>query len=150
MKFRLRGNQEQYLDDTEYWTQGTGNAQDLKLPKPVKGVIDWPEKDLLELAAYAEARADAISGPGDMDWTEIRSLRSLAKRIRSELPKGVTPLKAQNEGKRTNKQRAKEILDEVRACLTRSGHHPSVGCKPYQHIEHALDALLSERNKEKK
>jgi hypothetical protein len=88
MKFRLLGNQDLYLDESAYWTQGTKRALDGFLMPPDNGILDWSEQDLKELMAYADTKADALASGGEMDSslrTEINSLRALAKRLRKTL-----------------------------------------------------------------
>lgn len=87
MKFKLLGSQEQLLNDTCYWTQA--NGEDNPLPPPINGVIDWPEKELRDLARYADDRASNVTWDAEADdkwaFAEARSLRALAKRLRLKL-----------------------------------------------------------------
>jgi hypothetical protein len=90
MKFKLLGNQEVILDDSAYWTQGTQRAMNGLLTSPVDKVLDWSIEDLRELVKYAETAADARSFGYELepsDRSEVRSLRSLAKRLREAIAK---------------------------------------------------------------
>lgn len=91
MKFRLLGMQEVLLNDTDHFNPSILKTDGYSvIDGPVGGVLDWPAKDLLRLAKYADSRADSISSGGDLDpshHAEIRSLRGLAKRIRKTVAK---------------------------------------------------------------
>jgi hypothetical protein len=90
VKFRLLGIQDLLLDDSNYWKEGTRRAQDGLLTPPQGKGIDWPIEDLKELAEYAEITADARSTGYTLepsDRSEVRSLRSLARRLRKAIAK---------------------------------------------------------------
>lgn len=91
MKFKLLGLQETLLDDTEHFSPEilAGDGYETRTG-PVKGVLDWSERDLIRLAEYAYVRAEANSSGYTLDANDradVRSLFALAERIRRNVCK---------------------------------------------------------------